>query len=270
VSEPKEPEIQVVSDPAAGAIAAARHIATVLAQTAADHGRVDWATTGGSTPVGIYERLIEPALAATVPWEAVHVWWGDDRYVPRDHPFSNVKAFDDIMLGIGATEEGTAGGTVPGVPIPVPNIHPFRTGEAIGARRGAAWCAGALADELCAAPLDVVGGWPVFDLLLLGIGPDGHLLSVFADSPAFGSPDLALAIPAPTHIEPHVERVTVNPALVATALDTLVVVYGADKAEAIGRIFGPERDPRRIPGQVARKRRATWILDEAAAAGLPS
>jgi 6-phosphogluconolactonase len=263
-----EPDIKVVSDPEAGAMLAASHIAGRLADVALARGRVDWATTGGSTPVGIYRHLIEPGLAATVPWDAVHVWWGDDRYVPRDHPSSNVKAFDDIMLGIGATEEGTAGAVVPGVPIPVANVHPFRTGEAIGSGRGAAWCANNLADEIRAAPFDVVGGWPAFDLMLLGIGPDGHLLSVFPDSPALGSSDLAMAIPAPTHIDPKVERVTLNPVVVATALDALVVVYGADKTEAIGKIFG-ERDPRRIPGQIARREGITWIIDEAAAAGLP-
>jgi 6-phosphogluconolactonase len=262
-----EPEIQVVSDPEAGAIAAARHIATRLA-TSAVRGRVDWATTGGSSPVGIYRRLIEPDLAGTVPWETVHVWWGDDRYVPRDHPYSNVKAFDDIMLGIGGAEEGTAGAEIAGVPIPIANVHPFRTGESIGRGLGAAGCAAALADELRAAPLDVVDGWPAFDLILLGIGPDGHLLSVFPNSPAFSSPDLAMAIPAPTHIDPKVERVTLNPAVVTSALDGLVVVYGADKAEAIGKIFG-ERDPRQVPGQIARRAGITWIIDQAAAAGLP-
>jgi 6-phosphogluconolactonase len=263
-----EPDIQVVNDPDAGTLVAARHIAKRLADIALARGRVDWATTGGSTPVGIYRHLVEPGLAATVAWDAVHVWWGDDRYVPRDHPYSNVKAFDDIMLGIGATEEGTAGAAIPGVPIPVSNVHPFRTGEAIGSGRGAAWCASALADELRAAPLDVVGGWPVFDLMLLGIGPDGHLLSVFPDSVALGSPDLAMAIPAPTHIDPKVERVTLNPVVVATTLDAVVVVYGADKAEALGKVFG-ERDPRRVPGQIARRAGITWIIDEAAAAGLP-
>ena len=176
-----EPEITVVGDPEAGAVLAASHIARALVAAAAARGRADWATTGGSTPVGIYRRLIEPALAATVPWDLVHVWWGDDRFVPRDHPYSNVKAFDDIMLGIGATEEGTAGGLVPGVPIPVANVHPFRAAEAIGSGRGAAWCADELAAELRDAPLDAVDGWPVFDMMLLGIGPDGHLLSVFAE-----------------------------------------------------------------------------------------
>lgn len=264
-----EPEIKVIGDREAGAALAADHIATALSAAAAARGRVDWATTGGSSPVAIYRRLIEPQLAATVPWDAVHVWWGDDRYVPRDHPYSNVKAFDDIMLGFSAAEEGTAGALVPGVPIPIANIHPFRTGESIGAGRGAAWCAAELATELRDAPLEVDAGWPVFDLMLLGIGPDAHLLSVFADSPAIDSPDLALAIPAPTHIAPGIERVTLNPAVVTKARDTLVVVFGADKAEAIGRIFGPERDPRRVPGQIARMSGATWIIDEAAAAGLP-
>ena len=264
-----EPEITVVADRDAGAALAADQIARVLAETVATRGRVDWATTGGSTPVWIYRHLIEPRLATTVPWESVHVWWGDDRYVQRDHPYSNVKAFDDIMLGIGSTEEGTAGARIPGVPLQVDNVHPFRTGEAIGSGRGAAWCADEMAAELRGAPLDVTDGWPVLDLVLLGIGPDAHLLSVFADSPALDSPALALAIPAPTHIDPAVERVTLNPAVVTSARDTLVVVVGADKAEAIGRIFGPERDPRRIPGQLARRSGTTWILDEAAAAGLP-
>ncbi len=264
-----EPEIQVVKDPEAGAALAAEHIARVLADTILARGRVDWATTGGSSPVGIYRHLIAPPLAASVPWENVHVWWGDDRYVPRDHPYSNVKAFDDIMMGISAAEEGTAGGLVPGVRIPIDQVHPFRAGEAIASGRGAAGCASAMADEIRGAPFDLVDGWPVFDLLFLGIGGDGHLLSVFPGSPALDSPDLAMAIPAPTHIEPRVERVTLNPAVVAASRDPLVVVFGADKADAIAKIFGPDRDVRRVPGQLARNRGATWILDEAAAAGLP-
>ena len=203
----------IVEDPAAGAAIAADRIARTLTDAVAARGRADWATTGGSTPVAIYRRLSAPPLDETVPWADVHVWWGDDRFVPRDHPASNVKAFDDVMLGIGAREEGTAGADRLGVPLQVDHVHPFPTGEAIGEARGAAWCAAELAGELRAAGLDDQDGWPVFDLMFLGIGPDGHLLSVFPGSPALDSPDLALAIPAPTHIEPQIERVTLNPAV---------------------------------------------------------
>jgi 6-phosphogluconolactonase len=263
-----EPEIVIVADPLAAADAAADRIASSLAAAVAARGRADWATTGGSTPVGIYRRLAAPPLVDAVPWDGVHVWWGDDRYVPRDHPASNVKPLDDVLLGIGAAEEGTAGGPHAGVPLPVANVHPFPTGESIGHARGAAWCAAALADELRAAGLASAGGWPVFDVVLLGIGSDGHVLSVFPGSPAFDSPELALAIPAPTHIEPRIERVTLNPAVIAVARTVVVVVSGSDKASAAGQVLGPERDPRRWPAQLARTPNATWILDAAAAAGL--
>ena len=264
-----ETDIVVVPDPESGASAAADRIATVLAEAAGTRGRADWATTGGSSPIGIYRRLIARPLVDAVSWGDVHVWWGDDRYVPRDHPYSNVKPFDDIMLGIAAAEEGTAGSRRPGVPIPVENVHPFPTSEAIGNARGPEWCAATLASELAESPLERVGSWPAFDLMLLGIGPDAHVLSVFPGSTAFDSPELALAIPAPTHIAPRVPRVTLNPAVVGAARHVLVVAYGSDKAPAIARIHGPEHDPRRSPGQIARRPGTTWIIDEAAAADLP-
>lgn len=260
--------VLVVSDPAAGASEAAEHIARSLVAAADARGRADWATTGGSTAPAIYRRLAAHPLVDEMPWPRVHVWWGDDRFVPRDHPLSNVKPLDDILLGIGWGEEGTAGGPA-GVPLPIENLHPFRTGEAIGAGHDAAWCAAELAGELKTAPLDQQDGWPVLDLIVVGMGPDGHVLSVFPGSPAFDAEALALAIPAPTHIEPHVERVTLNPALLRVARDVLVVAFGAAKAATVAQVFGPERDPGRWPAQLATRPGATWILDEAAASALP-
>jgi 6-phosphogluconolactonase len=264
-----EPELIVVPDLDALAAGAAERIATALAAAVQARGRADWATTGGSTAPAIYRHLASEPLRDIVPWAAVHVWWGDDRYVPRDHPLSNVKPFDDILLASGPAEEGrlemaTAGVAKP-VPLPIDNLHPFPTTIAIGRLRGAAWCASKLAGELDAAGLERAGDWPVFDLIVVGIGADGHLLSVFPGSGALESNDLALAIPAPTHIEPHVERVTLNPRVLGAARQVLVVVGGVEKAPVLAEIFGPEYDPGRWPAQLARRANATWLVESAAA-----
>ena len=264
-----EPEILVFPDQAAGAIEAAGRVAASLADAVGARGRADWATTGGSTPVAIYRRLAARPLINAIPWADVHVWWGDDRYVPRDHPLSNVKPFEDVLLDFSNAEEGTAIAGYERVPLPAENIHPFRTGEAIGRGADAASCAAALAGELRGAGLPQQDGWPVFDLMLLGIGPDGHLLSVFPGSPALDSRELAMAIPAPTHVEPHVARVTLNPAVIGVARQVIVVITGAEKAAVVADILGPERDPRRWPGVLARREGSVWILDEAAASRLP-
>jgi 6-phosphogluconolactonase len=260
----------VVTDVGAVATATAERIAASLAEAVSARGRADWATTGGSLAPSIYRQLADPPLRDLVPWSSVHVWWGDDRYVPRDHPLSNVKPLDDILLSIGWTEAGQLGlgrsGASPPVPLPLDHLHPFPTTSAIGQARGAAWCAATLGAELAAAGLDRDDGWPVLDLVLVGVGPDGHVLSVFPGSAAFDSGELALAIPAPTHVEPHVERVTLNPALLGVARRILVAVAGAAKAAALADAFAVDADPRRLPARLAVRDGATWVLDDAAAA----
>jgi 6-phosphogluconolactonase len=267
-----EPALVIVSDRDAVATEAARRIAVTLADAVRARGRADWATTGGSVAPPIYRRLADTPLRDEVPWAGTHVWWGDDRFVPRDHPLSNVKPFEDILMAIGYSEEGqvgmgTAGAPRP-VPLPIDHLHPFRTGEAIGSGRSAAGCAADLADELAAAGLERSGDWPVLDLILVGVGADGHLLSVFPDSAAFESTALALAVPAPTHIEPHVERVTLNPGILGAARQILVVASGAAKAPILRDALSGEREPRRLPVQLARHNHAVWILDDVAAGDL--
>jgi 6-phosphogluconolactonase len=106
--------------------------------------------------------------------------------------------------------------------------------------------------------------------VLVGIGGDGHLLSVFPGSDALASDaPLAMGIPAPTHIQPHLPRVTFAPSILRLAAHVMPIMAGAAKAEIVGHIFGPERDPRRWPAQLALTPNATWVLDPAAAAGLP-
>lgn len=265
---PGQPEVVVVVDAETASVLAAERIGAALTRAVEARGRADWATTGGASAVGLYRAIAGAAERDTVPWSAVHTWWGDDRFVPRDHPLSNVKAFDDILLGIGGAEEGTAGGGQAGIGIHADHVHPFPTAEAIGRGLGAAWCAATLAETVRAADVRrAAGGVPVFDLVVLGIGGDGHMLSVFPGSPALGSDAVTMAIPAPTHIEPHVERVTFTPSIVAAATEMLVLVLGDAKAAILREVLGPW-DPARLPAQLARRDGATWILDEAAAARL--
>jgi 6-phosphogluconolactonase len=267
-----EPEVVVLPDETAVASEAAERIAATLVGAVEAQGHADWATTGGSMAPAIYRALAAQPLRDAVPWSSVHVWWGDDRYVPRDHPLSNVKPLDDILLAVAWTQGGQVALGQSGQAMPVPllldNLHPFPTNEAIGEARGPGWCARSLAAALDAAGLERIDGWPVFDLILLGIGPDGHLLSVFPGSAAFDSPDLALAIPAPTHVEPHVDRVTLNPAVLSAARSIVVVASGSAKATVIRDALRGDRDPRDLPARLARSPSAVWILDTESAAVL--
>ena len=258
---PGEPGVAIFNDPEALADAAAERVADALVAAVEHRGRADLATTGGSTPAGLYVRLASAPLRRRVPWAHVHIWWGDDRYVPRDHPLSNVFSVDEILLD-----------EAHGVPLPLEHVHPWPTGRAIAEDLGPDWCADTYAAEARAElPLDPAG-LPVFDQVLLGIGPDGHLLSVFPGSPAIGSGRLALGIPAPTHVEPHLPRVTFNPSILEATREIVVMVSGAAKADVLARILdGPRLDPGSsdgLPAQLARRPSASWLVDAAAAARL--
>jgi len=257
-----EPELTVTADLAEAAGAAAERIAAALMAAVERRGRADFCTTGGSITIPIYRLLAQPPLCDTMPWSQVHVWWGDDRYVPRGHPESNVTALDGVLLGGAPGERGSA-------PLPAANIHPFPTDQAIAEYRDNSWCAARYAEEMARHLALAEGNWPVFDLALVGVGDDGHVLSVFPDSPALDRMDWAMGIPAPSHIGPHLPRMTVNPRLLE-ASPVLVVTWGEHKTEALGNVFGAERDERRWPVQRTRRTGAVWIVDEAAAAKIPA
>ncbi|MBM4407093.1 MAG: 6-phosphogluconolactonase [Chloroflexi bacterium] len=272
-----EPTLIVLPDPESVAAAAAGLVAETLHAAGMAHGRVDFATTGGSTPVAIYPHLARDPLRALVPWERLRLWWSDDRFVPRDHPLSNVQPAESVLLRVaawsGESGQGVQGddidaGLTEGVWLSPDTIHPFPCTEAIARGVGPQWCAATYDALLRAAGPRQAGDWPVFDLMLLGLGPDGHIMSVFPGSDTFDSPAWAAAVPAPTHVEPHLPRVTLTPGVLRAAERVLVVTTGAAKADVVARIFADRADERALPGRLARRRGATWILDEAAAAGL--
>jgi 6-phosphogluconolactonase len=275
----REPHVDVLPDAAAAATAAATLLASALAEAVRARGRADWATTGGSTVVPIYRNLAAPPLRDLVPWDRVHVWWGDDRFVPRDHPLSNRLPFDDVLLDAaglaGVSGPGVAGvdvriGDQPGVPLPVANVHGMPIDEAIARGGGPEAAAAAYEAELAAAPLArAASGVPVLDAILLGVGPDGHVLSVFPGSPLLDAPALVCGVPAPEHVEPHVARVSLSPRFITAARLPIVVVLGDGKAGIVAHVLAGTRDPRRRPAQLARRAGAAWFLDRAAAAELP-
>ena len=276
---PDEPRVIVRADPDAVAAEAADFISSALAEAIATHGRADWVTTGGSAPVGIYPLLAREPLRSRVAWDKLHLWWSDDRFVPRDHPLSNVVPAEAILLrtavwsgesGQGAQGDDIEAGTTDGVWVPPEHIHPFPTTEAIARGVGADWCAAAYERVLRDAGLRVVDGWPAFDLVFLGLGPDGHVMSVFPGSETFGSQAWTAAVPAPTHVEPHIARVTLTPGVLGAADRILMVTTGEGKADVIGRIFGPDGDERELPGRLVRSANATWIVDTAAAVRMPA
>jgi len=276
---PSEARVEVYPDPDAVSAAAAERIAMALATGIEARDRADWATTGGSTPVGIYRILGSPPLRDRVGWDRVHVWWGDDRFVPRDHPQSNVLALDQVLVhqaaraGLSGTGEdgiGDHAGFPPGAPIPAPNIHAMPMTAAIGEGRDVDWVAARYQEELRAAPIPAdEGAFPAFDVVLVGVGADGHVLSVFPGSTVFEPGAWVAGVPAPTHIEPHLARVSLNPAFLTAARLVLVVAHGTEKASVLAEALRTERDPARWPIQHARASNAVWLLDAAAAADLP-
>ena len=255
-----EPELVVAASIDEAAREAAERIAAALIAAVERRGRADFCTTGGNTPVPIYRFLAQAPLVDRIPWPQVHFWWGDDRFVRRGDPNSCVTSFDEVLLGRGSPSGGA--------PVPPSNTHPIPVDRALAGNHDIDWCAARYADEIGTQVPIVDGDWPGFDLILVGVGDDGHVLSVFPDSPALDSLVWTMAVPAPSHIGPHLPRVTVNPRLLEAA-PVVVATWGAKKAEALGHVFGEVRDDRRWPVQRTRRPGAVWIVDEAAAAQVP-
>jgi 6-phosphogluconolactonase len=215
-------------------------------------------TTGGSTPAALYRALREPSRANRMPWAQTQIWFGDDRFVPRADPLSNVSPLDAQLLSAGAD----------GAPSPLsPSaVHPWPTTAADAPTAVSAY----LAELRGAGVPHTPRGFPIFDLVLIGIGGDGHCLSVFPGSPlALDGAPVAAGVPAPTHIEPHVPRLSFSLGVLAAAREVRALAPGAGKAEALARIFSSGTAVSDAPAKAAQIPTATWLLDTASAANLP-
>lgn len=252
-----KPALSIVPDADAVSESAAAFIVRTLADAVRARGSAHWCTTGGSSAPGIYRALRAAPLRDQLDWTRVQTWWGDDRFVPAGDPLSNVTPFDDVLREPGV-----------GIEIPAADVHAVPVAEAIAGGSGSEGAAAAYEAELrSSGPAVGDRGVPVFDLVILGVGPDGHILSVFPGSFVFDDPGWVSAVPAPTHVEPHVPRVTMNPRLVTAARAVLVVTAGEAKADVLARAWAGG-DARELPLRTTLGANATWVVDEAAAAKL--
>jgi len=240
----------VVGSAAEQARAAAELFIESTAGAAAARGQALVALSGGSTAPGLYAALREQPVRGKVPWDKVHLFMGDERCVPVADPRSN--------WGVAMRE------LLPHVPVPEEQQHPLQ-GDADDPLREAARM-GVLIRELAGNP-------PRFDLVLLGLGLDGHLLSLFAGvetSALRGEQSLVRPAAAPLSVEPKVARLTFTPFLLLTARTVVLQVAGAAKAEVLARALKGPEDLVACPAQWLRRAsgRVVVIADEAAAKGL--
>jgi 6-phosphogluconolactonase len=253
-------QVVVLDDGAAVAREAAKRTMAALSAAIAERHVAHIALTGGSTAGPLYRELAADENRAAIDWSRVHLWWGDERFVPSDHPDSNAGLAYSELLGV--TEDSQ-----PLLPIDIANVHPVRVDEALGDDDPVELAAQRYAEELTRNVLLARGGVPRFDVLLSGLGPDGHVLSIFPGSPALAADaPIAVAIPAPQHVEPHVARVTLNARAIGEAGLVLVMAVGAGKSEIVASVLGEQVDVEKWPAQSALSANATWLIDAAAAA----
>jgi 6-phosphogluconolactonase len=245
--------IQTFTSPERLADAVARHVVSLAADAISATGRFTLALSGGSTPRAAYALLASEAFARQVEWGRVQVLWGDERCVRPDDPRSNYRMAKEALLDR--------------VPIPPPQIHRIR-GEDDPEQAAGDYereLRVLLASEQYPHP-ERSEGSP--DLVLLGLGDDGHTASLFPGQPAVHETERwVVAVPAPTG---NLWRVTLTPAVLNLARNVTFVVSGARKAERLEQVLQGPFTPDVLPAQVIRLRegRLTWMVDEAAGARL--
>jgi 6-phosphogluconolactonase len=238
-------ELIILPDPAALAAEGARRFAALAREAITARGRFSVALAGGNTPRAMYEQLAQPPFKDAIDWANTHIFWSDERYVPPDDPESNFRMARDALLAH--------------VPIPAAHIYPAPT---VGATPEAA-------AEAYSQTLIALFGveLPRFDLILLGLGPDGHTASLFPGAPELTSPPSGLVIAVHDAPKPPPTRISFTLKLINAAAVVIVLVSGAEKAMVLREVLRGPLDPARLPAQGVRPAQGAlvWLVDQAAA-----
>lgn len=204
---------------------------------------------GGGTPRPVYEMLAEPENRTRVPWASTWVYWGDERCVPPEDPESNFGQAHKVLLD----------------KVMLPENQILRIKGELAAEDAARDYARRLAEKANAGL-----AWPRFDLVLLGLGADGHIVSLFpGDLDGFRAPGATVAVTAHYGDRPTC-RVSLTARVINDSRMVLYLVRGAEKAGAVWATINGPRDELRWPGQRIdpAEGQVIWLLDEAAAADL--
>jgi 6-phosphogluconolactonase len=238
--------VHIFDDAEAVARAVAARFVELAEECVRLSGRFSVALSGGSTPRRIYELLASEEFASRVEWSKVHVFFGDERAVPPDDPESNYRMAQESLLAR--------------VSVPAENVHRL-IGEGDAAANARLY-----EDEL----RNFFGDekLPRFDLIMLGMGEDGHTASLFPHSPALE--DAGAWVVANFVEKFGAYRLTLTAPVINNAAHVWFVVAGAGKAERLREVIKGARDPQRLPAQSIRPANGSldWYIDHAAAAKL--
>jgi 6-phosphogluconolactonase len=223
--------------------AAARHFVACSLEAVAIRGLFTVALSGGSTPRSLYEVLADPEepFRALVPWSNIHFFWSDERHVPPDHPDSNYRmAYDAMFLR---------------VPVSEANVHRTHSENPDAA-------AAAQAYEQTIKEVTQGSPLPRLDLILLGLGNDGHTASIFPGSEVLHEATRLVAAPWVEQLKTY--RITMTLPLINNAASVLFLVSGSEKAEIVRKVLqGPKRYPAQEVNPVSGE--LLWMLDKDAA-----
>jgi 6-phosphogluconolactonase len=241
------PGVQVFDDAEAVARAAVHLFVRLSDEAVAERGTFSVALSGGTTPKRIYELLASDEYRARVKWTNVHVFFGDERTVPPDHADSNYRMANEAMLSH--------------VPLPPENVHRI---DGVGD-------AAANASRYESEMRGYFGGgaeWPRLDLVMLGMGDDGHTASLFPGSAALSE---ERAWVTANWVEKfNTWRITLSAPAINNARHVVFLINGAGKADRLREVLKGERDTTRLPSQMIAPRDGTlaWFIDRAAASKL--
>jgi 6-phosphogluconolactonase len=243
---PQNIDLRVVPDPAGLAVKAAELFIRCAQVAIAEGGRFRVALAGGSTPKAMFLQISKPVNLRKVDWTRVYLFWGDERCVPADHADSNYQMTRHSLLDF--------------VPIPARNIHRI-PGEFEPVAAASAY-EGVLKKFFGSETL------PRFDLILLGLGEDGHTASLFSGSPALVENERwVVAVEHDTPPLPLVPRVTLTFPVINAAKRVVFLVAGQSKAEILARaIRSPGPGEPALPAQLIcpLDGTVTWLVDQAA------